>query len=42
MLCDNFLYMYDALIIGYSTVICKIRDFICLSLRSSEIVLDER
>ena len=28
--------------IGYSTVFCKIRDFICTSLRSTEIVLDER
>ena len=25
-----------------STVFCKIRDFICTSLRSTEIVLDER
>ena len=30
------------IIIGYSTVFCKIRDFICTSLRSAEIVLDER
>ena len=28
--------------IGYSTVFCKIWDFICTSLRSTEIVLDER
>ena len=28
--------------IGYSTVFCKIRGFICTSLRSTEIVLDER
>ena len=28
--------------LGYSTVFCKIRDFICTSLRSTEIVLDER
>ena len=28
--------------IGYSTVFCKIRDFICTSLRSTQIVLDER
>ena len=26
------------IIIGYSTVFCKIRDFICTSLRSTEIV----
>ena len=32
----------DSRIIGYSTVFCKIRDFICTSLRSTEIVLDER
>ena len=30
------------IIIGYSTVFCKIWDFICMSLRSTEIVLDER
>ena len=30
------------IVIGYSTVFCKIRDFICTSLRSTEIVLDER
>ena len=30
------------IIIGYSTVFCKIRDFICTSLRSTEMVLDER
>ena len=30
------------IIIGYSTVFCKIRDFICTSLRSTEIVSDER
>ena len=34
--------IYWRLIIGYSTVFCKIRDFICTSLRSTEIVLDER
>ena len=31
----------DLIIIGYSTVFFKIRDFICTSLRSTEIVLDE-
>ena len=30
------------LIIGYSTVFCEIREFICTSLRSTEIVSDER
>ena len=30
------------IIIGYSTVFCKIHAFICTSLRSTEIVLDER
>ena len=29
------------IIIGYSSVLCKIRDFICTSLRSTEIVLNE-
>ena len=33
---------YLWILIGYSTVFCKIRDFICTSLRSTEIVLDER
>ena len=32
----------DSIIIGYSTVFCKIQDFICTSLRSTETVLDER
>ena len=33
--------LFCKIIIGYSTVFCKIRDFICTSLRSTEIVLDE-
>ena len=32
---------YGEMIIGYSIVFCKIRDFICTSLRSTEIILDE-
>ena len=43
-----FLFMFyvaavhRTILIGYSTVLCKIGDFICTSLRSTEIVLDER
>ena len=32
----------NVMLIGYSTVFCKIQDFICMSLLSTEIVLDER
>ena len=32
----------NKIIIDYSRVFCKIMDFICTSLRSTEIVLDER
>ena len=32
-------HVYCILLIGYSTVFCKIRDFICTSLRSTEMVL---
>ena len=34
--------LYEEIIMGYSTVFCKIREIICTSLRSTEIVLDER
>ena len=38
----NFNLFHRDILKGYPTVFCKIRDFICTSLRSTEIVLDKR